>query len=79
MIGYEAQTIDITNNQSINVSLSPSNSELDPIVVTASRVEERFCVRLSVSKNGYSPSSANSISQLLRWSPKYQILGHGYE
>lgn len=42
MIGYEAQTIDITNNQSINVSLSPSNSELDPIVVTASRVEERI-------------------------------------
>jgi hypothetical protein len=42
MIGYEAQTIDITNNQSINISLSPSNSELDPIVVTASRVEERI-------------------------------------
>jgi outer membrane cobalamin receptor len=42
MIGYEAQTIDITNNQAINISLSPSNSELDPIVVTASRVEERI-------------------------------------
>ena len=42
MIGYEAQTVDITNNQAINISLSPSNSELDPIVVTASRVEERI-------------------------------------
>lgn len=42
MIGYEAKTVDITNNQAIDISLSPANSELDPIVVTASRVEERI-------------------------------------
>lgn len=42
MIGYEAKTIDVTNNQAIDISLSPANSELDPVVVTASRVEERI-------------------------------------
>ena len=42
MIGYEAKTVDVTNNQSIDISLSPANSELDPVVVTASRVEERI-------------------------------------
>lgn len=42
MIGYEAKTVDVTNNQAIDISLSPANSELDPVVVTASRVEERI-------------------------------------
>ncbi|MDI9879244.1 TonB-dependent receptor [Flectobacillus longus] len=42
MIGYEAKAIDIANNQAIDISLSPANSELDPVVVTASRVEERI-------------------------------------
>ncbi|MDI9870840.1 TonB-dependent receptor [Flectobacillus roseus] len=42
IIGYEAKTVDIANNQSINIALSPANSELDPVVVTASRVEERI-------------------------------------
>ncbi|MDI9876446.1 TonB-dependent receptor [Flectobacillus rivi] len=42
MIGYEAKTVDVTNNQAIDISLSSANSELDPVVVTASRVEERI-------------------------------------
>lgn len=29
MIGYEAKTVDVTNNQAIDISLSPANSELD--------------------------------------------------
>ncbi|MGX7688741.1 TonB-dependent receptor [Flectobacillus roseus] len=42
IIGYEAKTVDVADNQSIDISLSPANSELDPVVVTASRVEERI-------------------------------------
>ena len=42
MVGYERQTIEVTNDSPINVSLKSGDELLQQVVVSASRIEENI-------------------------------------
>ena len=42
MIGYERQTVEVSNNSPINVSLKSGNELLQQVVISASRIEENI-------------------------------------
>ncbi|WP_461078129.1 carboxypeptidase-like regulatory domain-containing protein [Spirosoma flavus] len=68
MVGYEPQTVLVTDpNSPISLLLNPSISELDEVVVGASRVEERLVrAPVTIEKNGRPNDSRNAIGYILR-------------